>query len=161
VNKVIFLTPRFAVTGALQPQDFSEVAVLGFRSILSNLPDGESSQYPTSVEEARLAANANLGFRHVPATKSEVLGDRVVGAVGEALEGLEAPVLAHCASGLRSAIAWAAAASRSQPAECVIAVLRDAGFELSALREELAEQSGRPHALPVPAALDCACDRRQ
>src|SRR5262245_19461452 len=114
MNRVIFLTPQFEVTGALRPEDFAEVASQGFRSILSNLPDGESSQHPTSAEQARLAASANLGFRHVPATKSEVLSDRVVGAVGEALKGLDAPVLAHCASGPRSAIAWAAAAARGQ-----------------------------------------------
>ena len=161
MNRIIFLTPRFAVTGALLPQDFAEVAGQGFRSILSNLPDGESSQHPTSAEEARLAAGANLGFRHVPATKSEVLSDRVVAAVGQALDALEAPILAHCASGQRSAIAWAAAAARSQPAECVIATLRDAGFDLSALRDELADQSGRAHTQPIPAALDCACDGRQ
>jgi uncharacterized protein (TIGR01244 family) len=160
VNRIVFLSPQFAVTGALRPEDFTTVAAQGFRSVLSNLPDGESSQYPSSTEEARLAASAKLGFRHVSATKSEVLSDRVVEGVNRALTELEGPVLAHCASGLRSAIAWAAAAARSQPAECVIAALKDAGFELAAIQDELQDQSGRAHPLPVPAALDCHCDAR-
>lgn len=160
VNKITYLKPYFAVTGALQPEDFSQVAALGFRSVLSNLPDGESSKYPSAAEEATLASEAGLGFRHVPVTKSEVFSDRVVGGTSQALSELEGPVLAHCASGLRSAIAWAAAAARSQPADCVIAVLKDAGFELSAIREELDEQRAHDHPATIPAALDCQCGAR-
>ena len=160
MNRIVFLTPQFAVTGALRAEDFATVAAQGFRSVLSNLPDGESSQHPSSAEEARMAAGAKLGFRHVSATKSEVLSDRVIEGVNHALTELEVPVLAHCASGLRSAIAWAAAAARSQPAECVIAKLKDAGFDLAAIRDELEDQNGRAHPLPVPAALDCHCDGR-
>jgi sulfide:quinone oxidoreductase len=101
VNKIVYLTPHFAVTGALQPEDFPGVAAQGFKSILSNLPDGESSKYPSSSEEAGLAGGAGLAFRHVPATKSDVFSDRVVEGVGRAVTELKGPVLAHCASGLR------------------------------------------------------------
>jgi uncharacterized protein (TIGR01244 family) len=153
VNKVVYLTPGFAVTGALQPSDVREAAALGFRSVLSNLPDGESRAYPAAAEEARLAAEAGLGFRHVPVVKSEAFSDAVVEQVTRALAELEGPVLAHCASGLRSAIVWAAAASRSQPADTVLVALQAAGFNLGALREELEEQRGRPHPEFTPPAL--------
>ena len=84
-----------------------------------------------------------LGFRHVPIIKSEVFSDRVVEGVSQVLAELEGPVLAHCASGVRSAIAWAAAAARTQPADCVIAALKNAGYDLAALRDELEDQRGR------------------
>ena len=158
--KITYLTPHFAVTGALQPDDFPAVAALGFKSILSNLPDGESSKYPSSAEEARLAQGAGLRFRHVPAIKSEVFSDRVVDGVSQAASELDGPILAHCASGARSAIAWAAAAARSQPADCIIATLRNAGYDLAALRDELEDQGGRTHAAAIPAALDCDCARQ-
>lgn len=161
MNKITQLTPCFAVTGALQPEDFPEIAARGFRSILSHLPDGESTKYPSTAQEAELAKEAGLGFRHVPATKSEVFSDRVVDGTSQALSELEGPVLAHCASGLRSAIAWAAAAARSQPADCVIAVLEDAGFELSAIHEELEEQRAHGQPATIPAALDCQCGGRR
>jgi sulfide:quinone oxidoreductase len=157
VNKITYLTPHFAVTGFLQPADFRKIADLGFKSVLSNLPDGESSSYLSASEEAELASSADLGFRHVPAIKSEVFSDGVVDAVGQALADLESPVLAHCASGIRSAIAWAAAAARSQPADCVIAALKNAGYDLAVLRDELEDQRGRAHAAATPAALDCHC----
>ena len=157
VNKIAYLTPYFAVTGALQPDEFAEVAALGFKSVLSNLPDGESRKYPSAAEEAALAKAAGLGFRHVPTIKSEVFSDRVVDEVGQVLHELDGPVLAHCASGLRSAIAWAAAAARSQPADCVIAALKDAGFDLAAIRDELEEQRREGRAAMLPPALDCRC----
>ena len=120
----------------------------------------KSSTYPSAAEEAELANSAGLGFRHVPAIKSEVFSDRVVDGSGPGAGELEGPVLAHCASGLRSAIAWAAAAARSQPADCVIAALKNAGFDLAALRDELEDQRGRAHAASTPAALDCHCEEQ-
>lgn len=157
MNKIAYLTPYFAVTGGLQPDEFAEVAALGFKSVLSNLPDGESSRFPSAAEEEQLARRAGLGFRHVPAIKSEVFSDRVVGGVSQAVSELEGPIVAHCASGLRSAIAWAAAAARSQPADCVIAALKAAGFDLSAIRDDLEEQRREGHAAMIPPALDCRC----
>ena len=153
MNKIIQLTPHFSVTGALQPEDFAEVAKAGFKSILSNLPDGESERHPSSTQEQELAAQAGLDFRHVPAVKADVLSDRVVEGVTQALSELEGPVLAHCASGLRSAVAWAAAASRTEPVEEVLATLEKAGFNLAALRDELEEQHGRAHPDRMPLAL--------
>jgi uncharacterized protein (TIGR01244 family) len=153
VNKIIRLTPHFAVTGALLPEDFAEVARQGFKSVLSNLPDGESARHPSSASERDLAAKAGLGFRHVPAVKADVLSDRVVEGVIAALGELEGPVLAHCASGLRSAVAWAGAASRTEPVDQILATLEKAGFNLGALRDELQEQHGRPHPDQTPLAL--------
>jgi uncharacterized protein (TIGR01244 family) len=140
MNRIVQITPHFAVTGALQPDDIARVAALGFKSIVSNLPDGESQVHPTSRREAELAAAAGLGFRHIPVTKAEAFSDRVVDGMTEALRELEGPVLAHCASGLRSAIAWAAAAARAQPVDAVLAKLAAAGFNLEPLRDDLEEQ---------------------
>ena len=153
MNKIIQITPKFAVTGALLPEDFAEIANKGFKSILSNLPDGEASRHPSSAEESELAAKAGLDFRHVPTVKADVLSDHVVESVTQALSELEGPVLAHCASGLRSAIAWAAAASRVQPVDKVLAALEAAGFDLSAIREELEDQPIGSSADAAPAAL--------
>jgi sulfide:quinone oxidoreductase len=151
--KVTHITPHFAVTGALQPADFAEIAAAGFKSVLSNLPDGESRAHPTSREEAELAARAGLGFRHVPTAKADLFTDRVVDGVGDALRELPGPVLAHCASGMRSAVAWATAASRSQPADRVIEVLKAAGFNLDGVRDQLESLRDPGRTDPIPPAL--------
>src|SRR5262245_28293092 len=143
MNRIVQITPHFAVTGALRPGDFAEAVALGFKSIVSNLPDGESPVHPTSRQEAELAAQAGLVFRHIPVTKAEAFSDRVVEGMSKALDELEGPVLAHCASGLRSAIAWAAATARNQPVDAVLGKLAATGFNLEPLRDDLEEQHHR------------------
>jgi sulfide:quinone oxidoreductase len=154
MKRIVRITPHFAVTGALEPADFEAAANMGFRSIVSNLPDGESATHPRAAEAARLARNAGLGFRHIPVTKAEAFSERVVGGTVAALGELDGPVLAHCASGLRSAIAWAAAASRGQPVDAVLRRLAAAGLDLEGLRAELAQQHDPNHAAPIPLPLD-------
>ena len=58
----------FAVSGRLDEGDFAALAAQGFRSIISNRPDGEEPGQLTAREEAVLAWRAGLQFRHVPAT---------------------------------------------------------------------------------------------
>lgn len=153
----IFITPDFAVTSALEPEDFEAAAALGFRSILSNRPDGEAEGQMTARAEAVHAWRAGLQFRHVPAPKLDLFTDSVVEAMADAVAGLDGPILAHCASGLRSAIAWAAASARTQNVDCVIAALEKAGFDLDFLRDDLEAQADRARWVgPVAPALDCA-----
>ena len=158
MNKLTQITPHFAVTGALQPADFASIAAAGFKSVLSNLPDGESVAHPTSRQEADLAAAAGLGFRHIPTTKADLFTSRVVDGVGAALRELPGPVLAHCASGMRSAVAWATAAARVQPVDAVLETVKAAGFNLDAVRDELASLRDPAHAGPIPPALDARHD---
>lgn len=152
MRPIIPLTDGFAVTGALEAADFAEVARLGYKSIVSNLPDGELRQAPSSAEAARLAAEAGLAFRHIPIAKNEIFSDAVVGGTVAAAQELPGPILAHCASGMRSAVAWGAAAARFQPADGIVAALARAGFNVAPLKAEFAEQA-RADAGPPPAPL--------
>lgn len=156
MNRIVHITPHFAVTGALQPADFEEAAALGFKSVVSNLPDGEQPAHPTSRQAAELAAKAGLGFRHIPVTKADAFSERVVVGTAEALSELEGPVLAHCASGLRSAVAWAVAASRGQSVDAVLARVAAAGLNLEGLRGELEAQHDPTNMSSIPPALDVA-----
>ena len=157
MDKPIFITPGFAVTSALAPEDFETAVALGFRSILSNRPDGEAEGQMTARAEAVHAWRAGLQFRHVPAPKLDLFTDRVVEAMAEAVATLDGPILAHCASGLRSAIVWAAASARTQNVDCVIAALDKAGFDLEFLRDDLEAQADRARWIGIPdPALDCA-----
>ena len=78
-------------------------------------------------------------------------------AMADAVASLKGPVLAHCASGLRSAIAWAAASARTQNVDCVLKALEKAGFDLEFLRDDLEGQADRARWIgPRAPALDCA-----
>jgi len=143
MDKIIRITPSFAVAGALEEADFAEIAKLGFRSVINNrVEDEEEGQIATRQENA-LSWRAGLTYRHVPAAKHDLFTDEVVCAMADALATLEGPVLAHCKSGMRSAIIWAAAAARDEPVAGVLAALGAAGFDLDFLQDELEQQADR------------------
>lgn len=156
MKQPIYITPEFAVTDAMRPEDFAAAAAMGFRAVLSNRPDCEAADQMTARQESVVAWRAGLKFRHVPAAKLDLFTDEVVEAMGDAVASLDGPILAHCASGLRSAIAWAAASSRTQNVDCVLAALERAGFDLDFLRDDLEAQADRARWIgPRAAALDC------
>jgi sulfide:quinone oxidoreductase len=143
MNEPVFITPQFAVTSAMAAEDFPTAAAMGFRSIISNRPDGEAVDQLPAAEAADQASQAGLAYRHVPAAKLDLFTDPVVDGMRDAMAMLEGPILAHCASGLRSAIVWAAASARSQDVDGILAALDKAGFDLAFLRDELDEQAQR------------------
>lgn len=152
----VFITPTFAVAPALSPADLEALAARGVRAVISNRPDGEEEGQLSGRHEAVHAWRQGLAFRHIPVGKHELFEDHTVEAMAEALAGLDGPVVAHCKSGLRSVILWAAASARSEPVDCVIAAARHAGYDISFLRDELAAQADRRRWIGRPAALDCA-----
>lgn len=155
MRTIRYITPNFAVTGMPAPEEFPRFAALGFKAVISNRPDHEQDGQITGRDEAVLAWRAGLRFQHIPATKLELFTDAVVEPMADALNRLEGPILAHCESGLRSAIVWAAASARSQSVDCVLAALRKAGFDLDFLRDDLEAQADRKRWLGSSPALDC------
>ncbi len=153
--KLTWLTPQFAVTAALQPDDFERLAGLGIKAVVSNRPDSEDAGQLSASREAVLAWRAGLMFRHVPSDKHALFTDPVVDGMADAMRELEGPIVAHCASGLRSAIVWAAAVARSQPVDCVLAALAKSGFELDLIRDDLEAQADRKRWLGHAGPLDC------
>jgi uncharacterized protein (TIGR01244 family) len=143
--KLTWITPSFAVTAALVPTDFEQLRALGTRCVISNRPDGEAKEQLKAATEARLAWRDGMLFRHVPAAKHELFTDEIVDAMAHALEGCEGPVVAHCQSGQRSAILWAAATARSRPVDEVLRLLAAAGFDLEMIRDDLDAQADRKH----------------
>ena len=141
MKPVRHITDAFAVSGALSPEDFASIAAMGFKSVISNLPDGETRASPAGREAADIARQSGLEYRHIPVTKFELFTDRFVTAMDSALHELPAPILAHCLSGQRSVVAWAVASARHQPVDDVLASLKAVGFDLEPLRDELIAQS--------------------
>lgn len=157
MDNVTWITPSFAVTAAMGVDDFAEAARMGFKHVLSNLPDEEEEGQLSARQEAVHAWRNGLMFVHVPAGKLDLFTDEVVEPFADALRRAQGPVLAHCKSGLRSAIVWAAASARTQPVDCVLAALAAAGFDLDFLRDDLERQADRRRWLGAAApALDCA-----
>jgi uncharacterized protein (TIGR01244 family) len=163
-----WITPSFAVAAALEPGDFAGLRDQGVRCVISNRPDNEQSGQLNAPAEASHSWREGMLFRHVPAAKHELFTDEIVDGMAHALQGCEGAIVAHCQSGLRSAILWAAATARTQPVDQVMQALTAAGFDLEMIRDDLDAQADRrnwhhpapfsqtPEAVAVPAGIEAA-----
>lgn len=142
MDRIVFITPSFAVTAQLQPEDFAEASARGFKTIINNRPDGEEDGQISSAAAHGHARLAGLAYHHNPSGKLDLFSDRVVDAAEAVLGSAGGPVLAYCKSGMRCAIVWAAAMSRSLPVDEVIAAVTAAGYsDFEFMRDDLEEQA--------------------
>ena len=134
------LTDGLSVGAQIAPEDVAALARMGFRSILSNRPDGEEEGQPDFAEVEAAARAAGMAARHQPVTSP--VTDADADAFAEALAALPAPTYAHCRSGTRSASLWALAEARRRPPAELLARAEAAGYDLSGLAERLAARAG-------------------
>lgn len=130
------LTPDLAVGPQITQADVATISALGFRSIVGNRPDGESTDQPAFSSIATEAKRQGLEARHIPVVASEI-GDADVADFREALRELPTPVFAFCRTGKRAALLWALANSNSLTPDERLSSAAVHGYDLSAFRERL------------------------
>lgn len=132
------VTPDFAVAAQLGTADIARAAAEGYRTIISNRPDGEAPGQPSASEIKAAAEAAGLTFKHIPFSGLPP-APAVVMDTAQALDEANGPVLAYCRSGTRSITAWALAqalAGSHTPDE-IIALAQKAGYDLTGARGAL------------------------
>jgi uncharacterized protein (TIGR01244 family) len=133
------ITPAYAVTAQIAPEDIPEVAAAGFKTVICNRPDSEVPM-ELSSEVIRIAAEAaGLNFVDNQVTHQTMTPDRVE-AQAKALE--RGPALAYCASGRRSVVLWALDQAGRMPAEEIVSTAARAGYDVSPLRPRLEAPQG-------------------
>lgn len=124
------LTPRYYVAPQISCDDMDALRAAGITLILCNRPDAE---VPAShcADTIRAAAEAaGIQFAEQPLTHQSMVPD-IIAANKDMGAGTEQVVLAYCASGTRSCIAWALGQAGDLPAEKIIQAAQDAGYDLS------------------------------
>jgi sulfide:quinone oxidoreductase len=99
------ITPGFSVSSQLSPDDLRAAAAQGFRSIISNRPDGEDPDQPAAAAIREQAKALGMDFAHIPVVPSAIT-DADAAAMAQALAQMPAPVLAFCRSGARATKLW-------------------------------------------------------
>jgi len=129
------LTPTYAVSPQILPEDLSAIAAAGYTTILCNRPDGEIPQ-EICANEMRAAAEA-LGLRFV-------INPLVHGAMTAEIIALQrdtisdgGKTLAYCASGTRSTVCWMFGAAATEAPQTLLTQAAQAGYDLGALRPQL------------------------
>ena len=99
------IAPDLSVSPQISVQDVGIAASQGFKSLIINRPDGESSDQTAHAEIEAAAQRHGLEVRYVPVVSGKVT-DADVEAFDKAMHELPAPALAYCRTGTRSATLW-------------------------------------------------------
>lgn len=141
------LTPDIAVGPQITETDVDTVAALGFRSIIGNRPDGETTGQPSFASLATTAERHGLQNRHIPVVASQI-SSQDIGRFRQALKELPKPIYAFCRTGTRSTILWALANSETLTTDERIRIAAAHGYDIGAFRSllETADQGTGDHA---------------
>lgn len=137
------ITPDFFAAPQINPDDMEAIAGAGIRRVLCNRPDEEVPPSHQCAVMQQAAEAAGLEFVAQPLTH-QTMTPEVIAANQALISGCEGPVLAYCASGTRSTIAWALAAAQDTPVDDVIAAARAGGYDLRNLQPTLTAIAGLP-----------------
>lgn len=96
------IAPDVCVAGQLTPDDMSEAASAGFKSVVNNRPDFEEGpEQPTSKQVEAAAHAAGLAYRYLPVSGAYQSPEDAA-AMARLLAELPRPLLMFCRSGARS-----------------------------------------------------------
>jgi sulfide:quinone oxidoreductase len=138
--KLAVLTPN--VTALAQPSvdQVAELAERGYKSIISNRPEGETEDQPAWLELKAAAAAKGMDAVQIPVVMGQIT-DEQVAEFREALEQLPKPVAVFCRSGTRAALMWALANQASLTVDERISIAAKEGYDLEPFRQRLARDA--------------------
>ncbi len=125
------------VTGqllAVQMQALAEQGVMGF---INNRPDMEAPIQPRSEELETAAQSLGVDYFHIPMAGG--LSPGIIDASVTAYNNMPRPIVAFCASGMRSAALWAFAHVEKMGVNGVMDALATTGFNLEQIRAPLTQ----------------------
>ena len=127
------VTDRYHVSPQISAEAADDLRQAGFTTVICNRPDAEvpPSHQHTAIQAAAEAAGLRFAVQeltHQTITPDVIARNREIGVAQDEV------VLAYCASGTRSTIAWALGQAGEQPADALIEAARAGGYDLSHMR---------------------------
>ncbi|HWI27203.1 MAG TPA: TIGR01244 family sulfur transferase [Stellaceae bacterium] len=101
------ITPSLSVAEQISKSDIAELAKAGFGMIINNRPDGEEPGQLSAAEAEAEAKKQGLEYRYLPVVTGNITRQQVAEFQRLVLRG-PGPILAHCRSGTRCYLMWAA-----------------------------------------------------
>lgn len=136
------ITPSYAVSPQIDPEDLPAIKAAGFTCIINNRPDAEipPSHQADTMQAAALAAG--LDYVINPVIGGSITMENVT-AQAEAIAGATGPVLAYCASGNRSSIVWALSQAGTRPTDEIVALPARYGYQMEMWRDQIDALAGQ------------------
>jgi uncharacterized protein (TIGR01244 family) len=128
------INDKLAVSPQPTKAELQRFAELGYRTIINNRPEGEEPGQLSAAEAQAEAERLGMRYVHIP-VKLATLSKADVEGFRQAVEEGPRPVLAHCKSGTRSYLLWAAgqALHEDRDPRQLAAEAAGAGFNLAVL----------------------------
>ncbi len=101
------ITPSLSVAGQISKADIAELAKAGFAAIINNRPDREEPGQLTAAEAEAEAKKQGLAYHYQPIVTGDISRANVA-EFQKLLLRSPGPILAHCRSGTRCYLIWAA-----------------------------------------------------
>src|SRR5258708_27971110 len=124
------ITDELSVAPQISACDVSAIAAAGFRAVICNRPDGESSDQPCCDEIESSVIASGLAWRSQPVRSGGVTLEDAA-AFGALMAELPKPVLAYCRSGTRCATLWCLWQAGHRPLADIFAPAQAAGSDLA------------------------------
>jgi sulfide:quinone oxidoreductase len=139
------INPSLSVAGQISKSDIAELAKSGFAMILNNRPDNEEPGQLTASEAEAEAKRQGLQYRYLPIVTGSITRAQVAEFQKLVLRGPN-PVLAHCRSGTRCYLMWAAgrALFDGESALKLVAEAAVKGYDLRVLPALVEKLQGEP-----------------
>lgn len=125
------------VTGQLLAAQMQALSEQGVMSFINNRPDMEGPLQPTSEDLEQAALAAGIDYFHIPMAGGLTPG--LIEASVNAYENAPRPIVAFCASGMRSAALWAFAHVGKMGVDDVMRAISSAGYNLEQIRGPLTQ----------------------
>src|SRR5690554_3568331 len=124
------LSDNYSVSPQISTDDVPAIAAAGYTTVICNRPDGET--LPENRAAAIRAAVEAEGLRFIDnAFTGQTFGEEHITAQRNAIDSADGPVLAYCASGNRSSIAWALANAGRLPTGEMIEAASKYGYQVA------------------------------
>lgn len=129
------------VTGQLLPAQLEALSEQGVMTFINNRPDMEAPLQPLSEDLESVAHTLSIDYFHIP--MSGGISDGLIEASLTAYENAPRPIVAFCASGMRSAALWAFAHTKSLGADSVIEALEKSPYNLKQIYPMLRDYASK------------------
>ena len=123
------------VTGQLLPAQMQALAEQGVMSFINNRPDMEAPLQPLSDDIEKITQDLGVDYLHIPMAGGLTQG--LIEAAENAFANLPRPIVAFCASGMRSTALWAFAHAEKIGVDGVMTAVSAAGYNLEQIRAPL------------------------
>jgi len=131
------ITDEFSVAPQIRAHDVAAIAAAGFRAVICNRPDGETSDQPCCQDIEAAVKASGLAWRMQP-VRSGGVTQADADAFGALLAELPKPVLAYCRSGTRCATLWCLSEAGKRPLPDILGCAQAAGYDMTAVMQRAA-----------------------